>query len=422
MKKMKFFTITLLLFLILSNLSYSGTIYFTNPTNGQTVHYIYSKTQIALNLTYYRSTKPNGYFQYEKLYTHNGTYSNLGSGEIPQWWYLSPGTYTWRLELWEGPIFPGDAHKVAEQTITFYVKHTLEIRNDFNIGSSNIKIDNITEISGSESYKSIGENLTVGAIDQWYGNNFYAWIPSSEPDKSEWKRNKLNSSSGTTISYQRNYNYSVQNDDNGATIKGYLKIHQLPSTPTISISGGIGDNPTLTFSGGGPNVDHYVLKKEYDFDSGYGSPHYVDPASSPYTDNNVEITGIGGDLVARYSVKAVDNLGYESNYSNTVTTNGQSLWKNNNESIVTTYEYGIANYPNPYNPSTTINFQIKETGNVTITVYDALGREVKELVKEVKQPGSYNILFDGTNLSSGIYFYTMSVNNFTASKKMLLAK
>lgn len=63
-----------------------------------------------------------------------------------------------------------------------------------------------------------------------------------------------------------------------------------PSTPSISMSGSIGDNPTLTISGGGPNVNHIILKKEYDFGSGYGSPRYVDPASNPYTDNNVQIT------------------------------------------------------------------------------------------------------------------------------------
>ncbi|MCB9249536.1 MAG: T9SS type A sorting domain-containing protein [Ignavibacteriales bacterium] len=85
-------------------------------------------------------------------------------------------------------------------------------------------------------------------------------------------------------------------------------------------------------------------------------------------------------------------------------------------------ENEVSNYPNPFNPTTTINFKVKETGNVNIIIYDALGREVKQLVNETKQPGSYNISFDGSRLSSGIYFYTMRANNFTASKKMLLTK
>ncbi len=86
------------------------------------------------------------------------------------------------------------------------------------------------------------------------------------------------------------------------------------------------------------------------------------------------------------------------------------------------YKYEISNYPNPYNPTTTIYYSIKEQGNVQITVYDALGRKIADLVNEIKQPGSYDALFNGSNLTSGIYFYTMKVNDFMETKKMLLTK
>ena len=86
------------------------------------------------------------------------------------------------------------------------------------------------------------------------------------------------------------------------------------------------------------------------------------------------------------------------------------------------YEYGISNYPNPYNPTTTINYQIKEMGNVNITVFDALGRTVKVLVNDVKQPGDYNILFDGSNLSNGVYYYRMNSGKFVETKKMIMMK
>jgi hypothetical protein len=87
-----------------------------------------------------------------------------------------------------------------------------------------------------------------------------------------------------------------------------------------------------------------------------------------------------------------------------------------------TYEYGISNYPNPYNPTTTINYQIKEMGNVNITVFDALGRTVKVLVNDIKQPGDYNILFDGSNLSNGVYYYRMQSGKFVETKKMIMMK
>ncbi|RPI14753.1 MAG: T9SS C-terminal target domain-containing protein [Ignavibacteriae bacterium] len=81
------------------------------------------------------------------------------------------------------------------------------------------------------------------------------------------------------------------------------------------------------------------------------------------------------------------------------------------------------NYPNPFNPATTINFDIKDAGNVKIVIYDILGKEVKILVNENSiQPGKYKITFDGDEFASGLYFYRITANNFTDIKKMLLVK
>ena len=93
----------------------------------------------------------------------------------------------------------------------------------------------------------------------------------------------------------------------------------------------------------------------------------------------------------------------------------------NNESPVTQV-YLSQNYPNPFNPVTLINYQIPERGLVTIKVFDLLGNEVKTLVNEFKEMGSYNINFKAEDLSSGIYIYKISVNNYIASKKMILVK
>jgi hypothetical protein len=81
------------------------------------------------------------------------------------------------------------------------------------------------------------------------------------------------------------------------------------------------------------------------------------------------------------------------------------------------------NFPNPFNPTTSIQYQVSGTSNVTLKVYDVLGKEVATLVNETKVPGKYEIKFDGSNLSSGIYFYTFRTDNgFTATKKLLLMK
>ena len=80
------------------------------------------------------------------------------------------------------------------------------------------------------------------------------------------------------------------------------------------------------------------------------------------------------------------------------------------------------NFPNPFNPSTSIQYAISSTQFVTLKVYDLLGREVATLVNEEKTTGSYEVEFDGNNLTSGIYFYKLKAGSFVETKKMILLK
>ena len=93
----------------------------------------------------------------------------------------------------------------------------------------------------------------------------------------------------------------------------------------------------------------------------------------------------------------------------------------NNNNLVKTYKLS-QNYPNPFNPSTNIRYQIPSAGRVTLKIYDILGRGVKTLVNEYQTSGSYEKSFNAVNLASGIYFYQIRVNNFVATKKMILIK
>ncbi|MBN1632751.1 MAG: T9SS type A sorting domain-containing protein [Ignavibacteria bacterium] len=86
-------------------------------------------------------------------------------------------------------------------------------------------------------------------------------------------------------------------------------------------------------------------------------------------------------------------------------------------------KYELAqNYPNPFNPSTKINFAIPKQGLVTLKVYDVLGREVANLVNEVKTAGNYIVDFDASYLASGVYFYKLDVNGFSDVKRLVLIK
>jgi hypothetical protein len=80
------------------------------------------------------------------------------------------------------------------------------------------------------------------------------------------------------------------------------------------------------------------------------------------------------------------------------------------------------NYPNPFNPATVINFSIPELSKITLKVYDVLGKEVATLLNEEKAAGNYEVKFDASRLSSGVYFYSLSAGNTLMTKKMMLMK
>ncbi|HPS65789.1 MAG TPA: T9SS type A sorting domain-containing protein [Ignavibacteria bacterium] len=80
------------------------------------------------------------------------------------------------------------------------------------------------------------------------------------------------------------------------------------------------------------------------------------------------------------------------------------------------------NFPNPFNPVTKINFDLKEQGFVTLKVYDMLGRVVSRLINGNEPAGKYSIDFNAENFSSGVYFYSITVNGFSDIKKMIILK
>ncbi len=80
------------------------------------------------------------------------------------------------------------------------------------------------------------------------------------------------------------------------------------------------------------------------------------------------------------------------------------------------------NYPNPFNPTTVIHYQLPASSQVSLKVYDVLGREVASLVDARENAGAYSVTFDGNNLASGVYFYRLQAGDFSAMKKLMLVK
>ena len=113
-----------------------------------------------------------------------------------------------------------------------------------------------------------------------------------------------------------------------------------------------------------------------------------------------------------------------------ITTNDVFRFAVRNNTVIThvnelneTDSYSLEqNYPNPFNPSTTIEYQIPQSGLVTLKIYNMLGQEVKTLLYAQQSKGKYTVVFDASSLASGVYIYQLNVNGYLYSRKMILLK
>jgi hypothetical protein len=147
----------------------------------------------------------------------------------------------------------------------------------------------------------------------------------------------------------------------------------------------------------------------------------IGPVSGTAGDNSIGRVALRQGTTANAPTAFVDGIKVSDNW-NGIISSIQSSSNNISDNFTLSQ-----NYPNPFNPSTTINFNIPTNGFVNLNVYDALGKEVGNLVNGNLNAGSYNYNFNGSNLNSGIYFYTMTYTNsssqsFTETKKLILVK
>lgn len=147
-----------------------------------------------------------------------------------------------------------------------------------------------------------------------------------------------------------------------------------------------------------------------------------------YVTNNLALAKISGTeqiMAPPFSLTCIASNGAGSStqtYYPSLSTSLSKDLSNSSNSLIITETKLQPNYPNPFNPSTVIKYQLKDKTQVTLKVYDIMGREIQTLVNLFQEAGYYEISFNGENLSSGIYFYTISAGKYFASKKMLLIK
>jgi hypothetical protein len=116
------------------------------------------------------------------------------------------------------------------------------------------------------------------------------------------------------------------------------------------------------------------------------------------------------NLGVKYNVYVANSLGLPT-----------SVEEENNSATINNFELQ-QNYPNPFNPTTQIRFTLAEQSQVTLKVYNVLGKEIATLVNDIKGAGVHEVSFDGSGLASGVYFYTLQTGKFTQTRKMILIK
>ncbi len=189
-----------------------------------------------------------------------------------------------------------------------------------------------------------------------------------------------------TVNYGDNWNVTSNNSGSGW---GSDLCHE---DPTVVLTGNYGSQSYLTTNGGATFVN---------VNSGLGG------------------AGAGIMVPERgYFLNMQTGTLYKLNiqYSTLTTTNENTI-----SSIPASFEL-YQNYPNPFNPTTNIKFSLPNPGNVSLKVYNQLGKEVTTLADGFRSAGTYEINFDASRLTSGVYFYKLITNDLSFTKKMLLVK
>ncbi|MGD8779826.1 MAG: T9SS type A sorting domain-containing protein [Ignavibacteria bacterium] len=188
-------------------------------------------------------------------------------------------------------------------------------------------------------------------------------------------------------------------------------------------------------------IDYYIYKKDYDKALKTADEillSYGGENSRTYNEELIGETLLSKGFLYEYvlgeSEKAIEVYGemlasYPENAAakfakNQLRNLGQDVIIPSQEEITTDIEeeLTLSNYPNPFNPTTTINYSIPSEGRVQVRIYDILGREVETLVNEIGSAGTHKVEWNGSRYSSGIYFYSITFMDKTLYKKMLMVK
>lgn len=238
-----------------------------------------------------------------------------------------------------------------------------------------------TTNTAMQIYSENGANITLKIFNTL---NSCLALPPSKP---QWLKITANGNCNPVLNWEKNIEPSMK-------YAGQYKIFRCGTT---------GGEPT--------NFIHVATIDAFD----------IKEPITTWTDVQMTVGGSPDKLF--YKISAVDNSAQESMRSDY----DWITYDHTAQKIITKTGFEMdyildQNYPNPFNPVTNIHFTVKEPGRVQIKVYDILGNEIQTVYDQFREVGSYTIRFDAGNLTSGVYIYTINVNDFVQSRKMTLLR
>ena len=199
---------------------------------------------------------------------------------------------------------------------------------------------------------------------------------------------------------------------------GYL-LKDFSQSTQICISNNGGNNWSVIESAAQRYYDFFFLNKDTGWIS--GNQGVIKRTNNGGQNWNQQVTNVSGIIRKIFLVDAF--FGWALSGSTILHTTNGGIMEVKVISTNTPDEFRLLqNFPNPFNPTTTIRYDIKAKGNVELKIFDLLGREITTLVNENQTPGTYEVVFDASSLPSGVYFYKLHAGDFVETRKMMLLK
>ena len=397
----------------------------------------------------YNTNNDKVYFYYEKAST-----------DIGKWREYNVSGNSWG-SLWEGYSLsnvqysgPSGFRVDDSQIYLYYWYYAQDVFGDwhyyFNWVVKN-KSNNNTANTGTPDMQQPSLTFSTNTVNETSHTVFYyTWLAGeSQYEVGIWRSDISDGYPSdlvyeyTDLQYYPNYLnlssssndvYVIWQDAIGGNNLRLIYDDQTPLTPqNLAVTGrdfGQWSHPVLTWSFNN-EPDVYANDNGYEIQrrtrtvpgnfGNWSTIAYTEGDVKTYNDYEIIIEGTGTWYQAEYRIRAIDVGNNISDWSSTVSIYFGQFGKMN--SGMQKYEYQLSqNHPNPFNPTTTINYSIESTGLVTLRVYDMLGTEVASIVNEEKEAGKYSATFNASYLPSGIYFYTLTSGSYMDTKKLILLK